>query len=124
MFAIEFHPKTLQRKASRRINPVVPLSHPLTLGVSFILQAPQNFRIGSLLGLLAPHSCDTLPTIRQAATSSTIGLLCAKGEGKVEDTQDPLASSSQELRLKVYTTTVDYFFKSPYIALAGLELTV
>ncbi|KAM7320796.1 LOW QUALITY PROTEIN: hypothetical protein ACRRTK_020049 [Alexandromys fortis] len=40
--------------------------------------APQNFRIGSLLGLLAPHSCDTLPTIRLAATSSVIGLFCAK----------------------------------------------
>ncbi|XP_006747051.1 maestro heat-like repeat-containing protein family member 2B [Leptonychotes weddellii] len=43
------------------------------------IEAPENFKIGSLLGLLAPHSCDTLPTIRQAAASSTIGLFCIKG---------------------------------------------
>uniref|UniRef100_G3SS98 Maestro heat like repeat family member 2B n=1 Tax=Loxodonta africana TaxID=9785 RepID=G3SS98_LOXAF len=47
-------------------------------GDSFVLQAPENFKIGSLLGLLAPHSCDTLPTIRQAAASSAIGLFCIK----------------------------------------------
>ena len=55
-------------------------SPPLALGDSFFLQAPGNFKIGSLLGLLAPHSCDTLPTIRQAAASSTIALFCIKGE--------------------------------------------
>nr|XP_008260376.1 maestro heat-like repeat-containing protein family member 2B isoform X3 [Oryctolagus cuniculus] len=43
------------------------------------IEAPENFRIGSLLGLLAPHSCDMLPTIRQAAASSTIGLFHIKG---------------------------------------------
>ncbi|XP_017732992.1 PREDICTED: maestro heat-like repeat-containing protein family member 2B, partial [Rhinopithecus bieti] len=42
------------------------------------IAAPENFKIGSLLGLLAPHSCDTLPTIRQAAASSTIGLFYIK----------------------------------------------
>lgn len=56
-------------------------------GASFILQAPENFKIGSLLGLLAPHSCDTLPTIRQAAASSTIGLFYIKGEGKMGSPQ-------------------------------------
>lgn len=54
---------------------------------SFVLQAPENFKIGSLLGLLAPHSCDTLPTIRQAAASSTIALFGMKGERKVGDPQ-------------------------------------
>ncbi|KAM5264399.1 maestro heat-like repeat-containing protein family member 2B [Ctenodactylus gundi] len=52
------------------------------------IAAPENFRIGSLLGILAPHSCDTLPTIRQAAASSTIGLFCIKGiHMEVEDLQ-------------------------------------
>ncbi|XP_016079611.1 PREDICTED: maestro heat-like repeat-containing protein family member 2B [Miniopterus natalensis] len=41
--------------------------------------APENFKIGSLLGLLVPHSCDTLPTIRQAAASSAVALFCIKG---------------------------------------------
>lgn len=59
----------------------------IILRVYFILQAPENFKIGSLLGLLAPHSCDTLPTIRQAAASSTIGLFCIKGEGKMRNPQ-------------------------------------
>uniref|UniRef100_A0A452TND9 Maestro heat like repeat family member 2B n=1 Tax=Ursus maritimus TaxID=29073 RepID=A0A452TND9_URSMA len=51
------------------------------------IEAPENFKIGSLLGLLAPHSCDTLPTIRQAAASSIIGLFCIKGEGKMRNPQ-------------------------------------
>ncbi|KAK2495493.1 hypothetical protein MC885_006889 [Smutsia gigantea] len=42
-------------------------------------EAPEHFKIGSLLSLLALHSCDTLPTIRQAAASSAIGLFCVKG---------------------------------------------
>lgn len=60
---------------------------PITLGSSFILQAPENFKIGSLLGLLAPHSCDTLPSIRQAAASSAIGLFSIKGEGRMRNPQ-------------------------------------
>ncbi|XP_058536132.1 maestro heat-like repeat-containing protein family member 2B isoform X2 [Ochotona princeps] len=43
------------------------------------VEAPENFKIGSLLGLLAPHCCDTLPTIRQAAASSAFGLFYIKG---------------------------------------------
>lgn len=54
---------------------------------SFVFQAPENFKIGSLLGLLAPHCCDTLPTIRQAAASSAFGLFSIKGEWNEEKAQ-------------------------------------
>lgn len=92
-FTIQFHPKDLSGK-NKGLHvqccwdyPGMSASHPVTLAVSFILQAPEDFKIGSLLGLLAPHSCDTLPTIRQAAASSTIGLFCIKGEGKMRNPQ-------------------------------------
>ncbi|NP_001159538.1 maestro heat-like repeat-containing protein family member 2B isoform X1 [Mus musculus] len=69
------------------------------------VEAPQNFRIGSLLGLLAPHSCDTLPTIRQAATSSTIGLLCAKGicqeVDRLQGLQEGLDSEDEQVQIKI-----------------------
>ncbi|XP_031216164.1 maestro heat-like repeat-containing protein family member 2B isoform X3 [Mastomys coucha] len=69
------------------------------------IEAPQNFRIGSLLGLLAPHSCDTLPTIRQAATSSTIGLLCAKGicqeVDRLQGLQEGLDSEDEQVQIKI-----------------------
>ncbi|XP_034379436.1 maestro heat-like repeat-containing protein family member 2B [Arvicanthis niloticus] len=69
------------------------------------IEAPQNFRIGSLLGLLAPHSCDTLPTIRQAATSSTIGLLCAKGicqeVDRLQGLQEGLYSEDEQVQMKI-----------------------
>ena len=38
-------------------------------------------------GFLAPHSCDTLPSIRQAAASSAIGLFSIKGEGRMRNPQ-------------------------------------
>ncbi|ERE84606.1 HEAT repeat-containing protein 7B2, partial [Cricetulus griseus] len=67
--------------------------------------APKNFRIGSLLGLLAPHSCDTLPTIRQAATSSTIGLFCAKGicleVDRLQGLQEGLESNDEQVQIKI-----------------------
>ncbi|KAI5935238.1 Maestro heat-like repeat-containing protein family member 2B [Manis javanica] len=44
-----------------------------------MFNAPEKFKISSLLSLLAPHSCDTLPTIHLAAASSAIGLFCVKG---------------------------------------------
>lgn len=84
-FRIQFHPKDLQGE-NKGLSiqcweyPGKPSRHPITSRASFVLQAPDHFKIGSLLGLLAPHSCDTLPTIRQAAASSSIGLFCIKGE--------------------------------------------
>ncbi|XP_003503337.1 maestro heat-like repeat-containing protein family member 2B [Cricetulus griseus] len=69
------------------------------------IEAPKNFRIGSLLGLLAPHSCDTLPTIRQAATSSTIGLFCAKGicleVDRLQGLQEGLESNDEQVQIKI-----------------------
>ncbi|MEJ1275738.1 maestro heat-like repeat family member 2B [Cricetulus griseus] len=70
-----------------------------------MFNAPKNFRIGSLLGLLAPHSCDTLPTIRQAATSSTIGLFCAKGicleVDRLQGLQEGLESNDEQVQIKI-----------------------
>uniref|UniRef100_A0A8C0SE52 Maestro heat like repeat family member 2B n=1 Tax=Canis lupus familiaris TaxID=9615 RepID=A0A8C0SE52_CANLF len=68
------------------------------------IEAPENFKIGSLLGLLAPHSCDTLPTIRQAAASSTIGLFCIKGHPEVErlqDLQEGLQCDDVQVQIKI-----------------------
>ncbi|CAO2592452.1 Maestro heat-like repeat-containing protein family member 2B, partial [Lemmus lemmus] len=69
------------------------------------IEAPQNFRIGSLIGLLAPHSCDTLPTIRQAATSSVIGLFCAKGicleVDRLQGLQGGLESNDHQIQIKI-----------------------
>ncbi|XP_069897204.1 maestro heat-like repeat-containing protein family member 2B isoform X2 [Dipodomys merriami] len=69
------------------------------------ITAPQNFKIGSLLGLLAPHSCDTLPSIRQAATSSTIGLFCVKGihleVERLQGLQEGLACDDVQVQIKI-----------------------
>ncbi|KAB1280893.1 Maestro heat-like repeat-containing protein family member 2B [Camelus dromedarius] len=68
-------------------------------------EAPENFKIGSLLGLLAPHSCDTLPTIRQAAASSAIGLFCIKGirleVDRLQDLQEGLQCDDVEVQIKI-----------------------
>ncbi|VTJ76216.1 Hypothetical predicted protein [Marmota monax] len=70
-----------------------------------MFNAPENFRIGSLLGLLAPHSCDTLPTIRQAATSSMIGLFCVKGiqmeVERLQDLQQGLECEDLQVQIKI-----------------------
>ncbi|EHH54221.1 hypothetical protein EGM_15008, partial [Macaca fascicularis] len=67
--------------------------------------APENFKIGSLLGLLAPHSCDTLPTIRQAAASSTIGLFYIKGirleVERLQGLQEGLESDDVQVQIKI-----------------------
>ncbi|KAM8812636.1 maestro heat-like repeat-containing protein family member 2B [Rhynchonycteris naso] len=68
-------------------------------------EAPANFKIGSLLGLLAPHSCDTLPTIRQAAASSTIALFCIKGihleMERLQGLQEGLQCDDMEVQIKI-----------------------
>ncbi|VFV36299.1 Hypothetical predicted protein [Lynx pardinus] len=69
------------------------------------VEAPEHFKIGSLLGLLAPHSCDTLPTIRQAAASSTIGLFCIKGihpeVERLQDLQEGLQCDDVQVQIKI-----------------------
>nr|XP_054540373.1 maestro heat-like repeat-containing protein family member 2B isoform X3 [Pan troglodytes] len=69
------------------------------------IEAPGNFKIGSLLGLLAPHSCDTLPTIRQAAASSTIGLFYIKGihleVERLQGLQEGLESDDVQVQIKI-----------------------
>ncbi|XP_004738015.2 maestro heat-like repeat-containing protein family member 2B isoform X2 [Mustela putorius furo] len=69
------------------------------------VEAPEDFKIGSLLGLLAPHSCDTLPTIRQAAASSTIGLFCIKGTHpeveRLQSLQEGLQCDDVQVQIKI-----------------------
>ncbi|KAB0401830.1 hypothetical protein E2I00_013260, partial [Balaenoptera physalus] len=69
------------------------------------IEAPENFKIGSLLGLLAPHSCDTLPSIRQAAASSAIGLFCIKGirleVERLQDLQEGLQCDDVQVQIKI-----------------------
>ncbi|XP_074185068.1 maestro heat-like repeat-containing protein family member 2B [Rhinolophus sinicus] len=69
------------------------------------IDAPVNFKIGSLLGLLAPHSCDTLPTIRQAAASSAIGLFCIKGihleMERLQGLQEGLQCDDVQVQIKI-----------------------
>ncbi|KAM6224365.1 maestro heat-like repeat-containing protein family member 2B [Rhynchocyon petersi] len=69
------------------------------------VQAPENFKIGSLLGLLAPHSCDTLPTIRQAAASATVGLFCIKGihldMERLQGMQEGLECDDFQVQIKI-----------------------
>ncbi|XP_006889646.1 PREDICTED: maestro heat-like repeat-containing protein family member 2B [Elephantulus edwardii] len=69
------------------------------------VEAPKNLKIGSLLGLLAPHSCDTLPTIRQAAASSTIGLFCIKGihleRERLQGLQEGLECGDFQVQMKI-----------------------
>ncbi|KAJ8787537.1 hypothetical protein J1605_023022 [Eschrichtius robustus] len=70
-----------------------------------MFNAPENFKIGSLLGLLAPHSCDTLPSIRQAAASSAIGLFCIKGicleVERLQDLQEGLQCDDVQVQIKI-----------------------
>ncbi|XP_027987083.2 maestro heat-like repeat-containing protein family member 2B isoform X4 [Eptesicus fuscus] len=69
------------------------------------VEAPENFKISSLLGLLAPHSCDTLPSIRQAAASSAIALFCIQGAHleveRLQGLQESLQSDDVQLQLKI-----------------------
>uniref|UniRef100_H0V0M2 Maestro heat like repeat family member 2B n=1 Tax=Cavia porcellus TaxID=10141 RepID=H0V0M2_CAVPO len=69
------------------------------------VEAPENFKIGSLLGLLAPHSCDTLPTIRQAAASSTIALFGMKGihpeVERLQNLQEGLECDDTQVQIKI-----------------------
>ncbi|KAG8518861.1 Maestro heat-like repeat-containing protein family member 2B, partial [Galemys pyrenaicus] len=69
------------------------------------IEAPENFQIGSLLGLLVPHSCDTLPTIRQAAASSVIGLFCIKGTQlemeRLQHLQEGLECDDVQVHIKI-----------------------
>ncbi|XP_070332730.1 maestro heat-like repeat-containing protein family member 2B isoform X2 [Odocoileus virginianus] len=69
------------------------------------VKAPENFKIGSLLGLLAPHSCDTLPSIRQAAASSAVGLFCIKGVHleveRLQDLQEGLQCDDVQVQIKI-----------------------
>ncbi|TKC36725.1 hypothetical protein EI555_015344, partial [Monodon monoceros] len=69
------------------------------------IEAPENFKIGSLLGLLVPQSCDTLPSIRQAAASSAIGLFCIKGirleVERLQDLQEGLQCDDVQVQIKI-----------------------
>ncbi|CAK6444149.1 unnamed protein product [Pipistrellus nathusii] len=69
------------------------------------VEAPENFKISSLLGLLAPHSCDTLPTIRQAAASSAIALFYIQGAHleveKLQGLLENLQSDDVQVQLKI-----------------------
>ncbi|XP_036994401.2 maestro heat-like repeat-containing protein family member 2B [Artibeus jamaicensis] len=69
------------------------------------VEAPGDFKIGSLLGLLAPHSCDTLPTIRQAAASCTVALFCIKGVRlemeRLQDLQEGLQCDDVQVQVKI-----------------------
>uniref|UniRef100_A0A8C5LHH7 Maestro heat-like repeat family member 2B n=1 Tax=Jaculus jaculus TaxID=51337 RepID=A0A8C5LHH7_JACJA len=80
------------------------------------IEAPENFKIGSLLGLIAPHSCDTLPTIRQAATSSTIGLFHAKGirleVERLQGLQEGLECGDEQVQIKISSKIAKIVCKS------------
>ncbi|XP_004605640.2 maestro heat-like repeat-containing protein family member 2B [Sorex araneus] len=69
------------------------------------VKAPQKFKIASILGVLVPHSCDTLSTIRQAATSSTIGLFKIKGICMdvewLQTLQDGLENDDAQVHMKI-----------------------
>ncbi|XP_060039850.1 maestro heat-like repeat-containing protein family member 2B [Erinaceus europaeus] len=69
------------------------------------IEAPDNFKIGALLGLLAPHSCDTLPTIRQASASSAIGLFCMKGIHleleRLQGLQEGLECADEQIQIQI-----------------------
>ncbi|XP_070267512.1 maestro heat-like repeat-containing protein family member 2B [Myotis yumanensis] len=69
------------------------------------VEAPENFKISSLLGLLAPHSCDTLPSIRQAAASSAIALFYIQGAHleaeRLQGWQEGLQSDDVQVQLKI-----------------------
>ncbi|XP_036134746.1 maestro heat-like repeat-containing protein family member 2B [Molossus molossus] len=69
------------------------------------VEAPDDFKIGSLLGLLVPHSCDTLATIRQAATSAAIALFCMKGVQlemeRLQGLQEGLQCDDVDIQIKI-----------------------
>uniref|UniRef100_A0A4X2JY15 Maestro heat like repeat family member 2B n=1 Tax=Vombatus ursinus TaxID=29139 RepID=A0A4X2JY15_VOMUR len=67
-------------------------------------ESPERLKIGPLLGLFAPHCCDTLPTIRLWAADAVIGLLFLKGERKDEmeklrHLQEGLQSTDSQVQL-------------------------
>ncbi|XP_035147516.1 maestro heat-like repeat-containing protein family member 2B isoform X3 [Callithrix jacchus] len=97
-------PKEWERERAFQIIAKV-LTSDAEWGASFILQAPENFKMGSLLGLLAPHFCDTLPTIRQAAASSAIGLFYIKGirqeVERLQGLQEGLESDDEQVQIKI-----------------------
>ncbi|XP_049625009.1 maestro heat-like repeat-containing protein family member 2B [Suncus etruscus] len=69
------------------------------------VKAPQKFKVASLLGVLAPHCCDTLSTIRMAAASSTIGLFKVKGFSlevdRLQTLQEGLENDDVQVHLKI-----------------------
>uniref|UniRef100_A0A4X2JQI7 Maestro heat like repeat family member 2B n=1 Tax=Vombatus ursinus TaxID=29139 RepID=A0A4X2JQI7_VOMUR len=64
-------------------------------------ESPERLKIGPLLGLFAPHCCDTLPTIRLWAADAVIGLLFLKGErkDKLRHLQEGLQSTDSQVQL-------------------------
>ncbi|XP_045422555.1 maestro heat-like repeat-containing protein family member 2B [Lemur catta] len=80
------------------------------------IEAPEDFKIGSLLGLLAPHCCDTLPTIRQAAASSAIALLSIKGihleVERLQGLQEGLESDDVQVQIKISSKIAKIVSKS------------
>ncbi|XP_069348365.1 maestro heat-like repeat-containing protein family member 2B [Eulemur rufifrons] len=80
------------------------------------IEAPEDFKIGSLLGLLAPHCCDTLPTIRQAAASSAIALLSIKGihleVERLQGLQEGLESDDVQVQMKISSKIAKIVSKS------------
>ncbi|XP_072461842.1 maestro heat-like repeat-containing protein family member 2B isoform X2 [Notamacropus eugenii] len=66
-------------------------------------ESPERFKIGSLLGIFAPHCCDTLPTIRQWAADAVIGLFFLKDmpqeTEKLRHLQEGLHSTDKHVQL-------------------------
>ncbi|XP_074058647.1 maestro heat-like repeat-containing protein family member 2B isoform X2 [Macrotis lagotis] len=65
-------------------------------------ESPERFRIGPLLGLIAPHCCDTLPTIRLWAADAVIGLFFLKDLPqeleKLRQLQEGLQSTNRQIQ--------------------------
>ncbi|XP_027719397.1 maestro heat-like repeat-containing protein family member 2B [Vombatus ursinus] len=66
-------------------------------------ESPERLKIGPLLGLFAPHCCDTLPTIRLWAADAVIGLLFLKDlpqeMEKLRHLQEGLQSTDSQVQL-------------------------
>uniref|UniRef100_A0A7N4NP21 Maestro heat like repeat family member 2B n=1 Tax=Sarcophilus harrisii TaxID=9305 RepID=A0A7N4NP21_SARHA len=66
-------------------------------------ESPERFRIGPLLGLFAPHCCDTLATIRLWAADAVIGLFFFKDlpqeMEKLRHLQEGLQSTDSHVQL-------------------------